>query len=181
MTLSKNKKKYTSLAEPALIYKDSLFLSSKTAANNFQTLGKYGITHVVSVCHEASEIFEEKGLTYLIINDVNDTIQDRNKLKSYIKTVNSFIHETLNDPKNKLLIHCNAGVSRSVTLLALYLITVTGEDHESVLKFIKSKRVTANPNSGFRLILSNFEISGEAKFERDRLELSEFEELNVEE
>lgn len=164
-----------SLALPTEII-PRLYLSSKTAANHSETLRQYGITHILGASHGARAKFEEElGIKYLIINDLNDTVEDSKKMSEYISVANRFIHESLTDSENnRVLVHCQAGVSRSVTLISIYLITITADPWETVLAHIRKKRFTANPNPGFRSILSSFELSGDADAQRENLDIKKF-------
>lgn len=51
--------------------------------------------------------------------------------------------------KGKVLIHCRAGVSRSVTIAAAYLLYYSNSNTEEVLSYIKKKRPIAGPNINF--------------------------------
>lgn len=52
-----------------------------------------------------------------------------------------------------VLIHCKAGISRSVSILISYLCRVFKCSSEEGLKMIKEKRCIANPNKGFMYLL----------------------------
>ena len=56
--------------------------------------------------------------------------------------------------KKILLIHCMAGKSRSVTLLAAYLNVPCRQEYQSVLSFMRSKRFRVDPSTDMRSILS---------------------------
>lgn len=60
-----------------------------------------------------------------------------------------FINQALNTNSN-ILIHCMAGVSRSVSLTSYFLMKKCSLDFESALQYIKSKRRIVNPNPSFR-------------------------------
>jgi protein-tyrosine phosphatase len=49
----------------------------------------------------------------------------------------------------KVLVHCMAGISRSVSVLSYYIMKATNVNFDKVLYFIKSKRFIANPNVCF--------------------------------
>ena len=51
--------------------------------------------------------------------------------------------------KQKILIHCICGVSRSVTILLAYIIKKYNYTPQYALKLVKKKRNIANPNSNF--------------------------------
>ena len=50
-----------------------------------------------------------------------------------------------------------AGISRSVTLTAAYLVTVAGLNHQEALQAVRASRTVANPNIGFQRQLHEFE------------------------
>lgn len=74
---------------------------------------------------------------------------------SHFPAVNSFIHSFRMQQKN-VLVHCLAGVSRSVCLVVEYVMTVTNMDYPSALAYVTAKRPTARPNFGFRMQLRKF-------------------------
>lgn len=53
--------------------------------------------------------------------------------------------------------HCLAGVSRSVTLVVAYVMTVTDLGWEDALHTVRAGRSCANPNLGFQRQLQEFE------------------------
>ena len=56
-----------------------------------------------------------------------------------------------------------AGISRSVTMSAVYIISVTGLSVAEALQAIRSSRTIANPNFGFQKQLHDFEVNGGAQ------------------
>lgn len=55
-----------------------------------------------------------------------------------------------------VLVHCIAGVSRSVCIVAAYLIAACDMSYVAALAYIVSKRPCANPNFGFRMQLAKY-------------------------
>ena len=53
-----------------------------------------------------------------------------------------------------------AGISRSVTITAAYIMSVTDINHQEAFQVIRSARNAANPNIGFQRQLYEFETSG---------------------
>ena len=51
--------------------------------------------------------------------------------------------------KNNILIHCAQGRSRSASLVVFYLMKEKGWNYDTCIKFIKEKRPSVRPNSGF--------------------------------
>ena len=54
-----------------------------------------------------------------------------------------------NNPSVKILFHCHAGISRSVTFAAVYLACLYGISARDAYRIIKSRRPIAAPNAGF--------------------------------
>lgn len=48
-----------------------------------------------------------------------------------------------------ILVHCQAGVSRSATMIAAYLIKYLGFSVSAAVDMVKTARPIANPNKGF--------------------------------
>ncbi|XP_055247013.1 dual specificity protein phosphatase 22 isoform X3 [Gorilla gorilla gorilla] len=67
-----------------------------------------------------------------------------------------FIHECRLRGES-CLVHCLAGVSRSVTLVIAYIMTVTDFGWEDALHTVRAGRSCANPNVGFQRQLQEFE------------------------
>jgi protein-tyrosine phosphatase len=76
-------------------------------------------------------------------------------LKEYFEITNNFIDDAL-DNDEKILIHCMVGRSRSVTILAAYIMKITGMNVENTLKSIKNKRSMIEPNEYFILQLEGY-------------------------
>jgi protein-tyrosine phosphatase len=53
------------------------------------------------------------------------------------------------DPSGAILMHCSAGVSRSATLMAAYLIKKYSMMPSEAIQFIRRKRPCIEPNNGF--------------------------------
>uniref|UniRef100_A0A183D962 Dual specificity protein phosphatase 22 n=1 Tax=Gongylonema pulchrum TaxID=637853 RepID=A0A183D962_9BILA len=58
------------------------------------------------------------------------------------------------------LVHCLAGVSRSVCVVAAYLIVTCELTYAAAMSYITSKRPCANPNFGFRMQLAEYQKKG---------------------
>ena len=63
-----------------------------------------------------------------------------------------------NIQENKILIHCKAGVSRSVSLCAAYLMLVEGIQLHAAVEWIQNQRPIIAPNEGFKTQLAKFEV-----------------------
>lgn len=58
-------------------------------------------------------------------------------------------NETNNKGQQRVLIHCHAGISRSVTIAAAYLMRKKRQNIEETMQMIKRARPVARPNDGF--------------------------------
>uniref|UniRef100_A0A672FHC7 Dual specificity phosphatase 22 n=1 Tax=Salarias fasciatus TaxID=181472 RepID=A0A672FHC7_SALFA len=74
----------------------------------------------------------------------------------YFRDSIMFIHESRLKGEG-CLVHCVAGVSRSVTLVVAYIMTVTGRGWVEALAAVRSARPCAGPNLGFLRQLEEFE------------------------
>jgi atypical dual specificity phosphatase len=52
-------------------------------------------------------------------------------------------------PKNVVLVHCMAGMSRSATIVCAYLLATTPMNTQETISFVRSKRPIIRPNYGF--------------------------------
>ena len=57
--------------------------------------------------------------------------------------------ESIQRQNGKVLVHCNAGMSRSVTICLSYLIRVHGFSLDGAYEFIKEKKSNISPNFNF--------------------------------
>merc|ERR1712071_391634 len=73
-------------------------------------------------------LFSNEGIEYKAFRNIEDDadVDQANKLRGVISEANDFIHAAISEnPDNKIVIHCMAGKSRSVSLATAYLMTVT--------------------------------------------------------
>merc|ERR1712110_312226 len=148
-----------------------LYLGSLTTAKNKKLLRDYDITHIIAVYGS----FRKKNNSEIVYFPITN-LQDCGRryhidlFYSYIPQINTFIHNTLIKRKpGNILVHCIAGASRSVTIIALYLLTLTTSGTKEILEWIKVRRQLADPNEGFRKLLKDYENSELCKAERIRL------------
>ena len=69
-------------------------------------------------------------------------------IKQYFALTYNFIHSQITR-KHNVLVHCRAGISRSVTIVCYYLMKRYGITPEKALNLVREKRWGANPNPGF--------------------------------
>lgn len=70
----------------------------------------------------------------------------------------AFITETLKDPGNRVLVHCSAGVNRSATIVAAWLMETQQWPAWKALRHIQRRRPFINPVYGHREQLAGFQM-----------------------
>ncbi|XP_026316845.1 dual specificity protein phosphatase 22-A-like isoform X2 [Hyposmocoma kahamanoa] len=114
-------------------------------------LEKYKITHILSIHDAARRLHSDKHYLCIMASDSPDQ-----NLTQYFSLCNDFIHAArLRD--GNVLIHCLAGMSRSVTVAVAYIMSVTSLSWREALKVVRAGRAVANPNFGFQRQLQDFE------------------------
>ena len=101
-------------------------------------------------------------------------------LSQYFAVCNDFIHAARLREGN-VLIHCLAGMSRSVTVAVAYIMTCTNLNWKESLKVVRAGRAVANPNMGFQTQLQEFEmfrLVDERRRLRERFPSSALEQLD---
>lgn len=122
---------------------DGLFLGSQDCVN-LDVLEKYGITNILSLgvrvqINMPSKI-NQKFVECLDLPETN--------INKILKETCPFIENALNQ-NERVLVHCNAGVSRSSSVIIGYLILNKFISFEEAYKTVKSKRQCIRPNDGF--------------------------------
>ncbi|KAL2097263.1 hypothetical protein ACEWY4_006470 [Coilia grayii] len=139
-----------------------LYLGTFKDARDREQLARNNITHILSIHDTAAPILQE--MTYLCIAAADQPTQN---LTQYFKESIIFMHECRLKGEG-CLVHCLAGVSRSVTLVVAYIMTVTGLGWREALAAVRVARPCAGPNEGFQKQLQDFE-KNEAQQYRDWL------------
>lgn len=128
-----------------------LYLGNFKDARDREQLARNNITHILSIHDTAAPILQE--MTYLCIPAADSPTQN---LVQHFKKSIMFMHESRLKGEG-CLVHCLAGVSRSVTLVVAYVMTVTTLGWQEALAAVKVARPCASPNVGFQTQLQEFE------------------------
>lgn len=124
-----------------------LFIGGIRAASE-ESLAKYHITAVVNM---ASQLTLDSGTPRNIAihrMDVPALDVPFYEMDQHFDDTFKFIHEHI-AAGGRVLVHCYAGVSRSATIVALYLQRAHGWDTRTALAHVKSRRSVILPNVGF--------------------------------
>ncbi|MEE6465180.1 hypothetical protein FKM82_006476 [Ascaphus truei] len=111
-----------------------LFIGNFKDARDIEKLHKNNITHILSIHDSARPMLEKT---------------------QHFKDSTAFIHECRLKGEG-CLVHCLAGVSRSVTLVVAYVMAITDFGWEDALSAVRGARTCANPNMGFQKQLEDF-------------------------
>lgn len=110
------------------------------------------ITHILAIHDNPKHLFPEKHYLCVMAADTPD--QD---LSQFFSVCNDFIHGARLRRDCNVLIHCLAGMSRSVTICVVYVMSISSLNWRDALKVVRVGRKIANPNSGFQIQLQDFE------------------------
>ncbi|KAJ3034268.1 dual specificity phosphatase 12 [Rhizophlyctis rosea] len=122
-----------------------LWVSGIRAARDMHVLNALQITHVVSLGVQLQPAYP--GLFKYHSIDIEDN-SDANILQHF-DAAYEFIDAAISESGN-VLVHCTAGVSRSVTIAACYIMRKTGITPEQAVEQVQAARKIACPNLGFR-------------------------------
>ncbi|KAI0982881.1 hypothetical protein GJ496_011564 [Pomphorhynchus laevis] len=131
---------------PAFVM-SQLYVSSQVPAMNKRKLKNYNITHIVNLASRCPNSFPSE-FTYLQIQIADLPTEN---IMSIFPRTNKFIDDArMQSPKNNVLVHCNAGISRSVSVIIAYLIYKQPKlSVEQALCIVQRTRPCACPNDGF--------------------------------
>lgn len=134
-----------------------LYIGSIYDSRNQDQLKARGITHILSIHDKDQENLP--GYNYLCIS-VKDNSQAN--IIEHFRACMHFIHGARLQG-GKVLVHCLAGMSRSVTVSTAYLMVITGKHWHDIIAAIQQCRLVARPNTGFKLQLDRYESQNVAQ------------------
>jgi len=124
--------------------KGGVYLGNADVAQNIEWLEEVNITAIVNATSEVKNFYPKKfQYKKLPIQDSYDY-----KISKYFDEVSDFINE--HRSSGSVLVHCQKGQSRSVTLLFSYLIKNEGMSLLDVCNFFENSRIKTTMNIGFQ-------------------------------
>lgn len=138
----------------------NLFLGNMWSTDP-NVLNQHGIQVVLNVSSAETDV--NKGRykldSHLILKIDDNPRASETMLKEIIpkamRYIDTYLHPSA-PSKKRILVHCVAGVSRSATVVAAWLMKTYGMDRDKVLKLMKSRRSIVNPNHGFMRVLTDW-------------------------
>eukprot|EP01084_Bolivina_argentea_P112409 200476_1 len=140
---------------PSCIIQDELYLGNSRNAADGDTLKSLGITHVVNVTVNIENYFEKDGIKYLQFKIEDNPSVD---ISIYFNEAIEFIDNALSETNNKVFVHCQAGISRSASVVIAYIMTKRNIPiFSDALDFVRTKRCIVYPNDGFTAQLKQYQ------------------------
>ncbi|MBN3315984.1 DUS10 phosphatase, partial [Atractosteus spatula] len=131
-----------------------LYLGNEHDAQDLEKMQKLNIGYIINVTTHLPLYHYEKGL--FNYKRLPATDSNKQNLRQYFEEAFEFIEEAHQSRKG-LLIHCQAGVSRSATIVIAYLMKHTRMTMTDAYKFVKTRRPIISPNLNFMGQLLEFE------------------------
>ena len=126
---------------------DDVYISDAANALDYASLKKLGIKQILIV---GKELPRHGDLYFKVFHVKIDDITNEN-IKKYFNSSFNFIK------KNKTLVHCAMGVSRSVSIVIAYLMRASAMNYDDAYALVRKERPIANPNPGFIKQLKQYE------------------------
>lgn len=130
-----------------------LFLGNMKDASDAAGLTRLGVDHVLNVTAVSPAYDMSETITYKQLHAADNGYQN---LKQYFEEAFDFI-DLARSRGGSVLIHCQAGVSRSPTIAVAYLIKQFPMSLVDAYKFVKNRRSIISPNLNFMGQLLEFE------------------------
>jgi dual specificity MAP kinase phosphatase len=131
-----------------------VFLGNERDASNRELLNKYSINHVLNVTSNIPTHFDtDSSMSYKRLQASDSGCQN---LKQYFGEAIAFI-ESARTQGGRVLVHCQAGVSRSATIVIAYLMARYDWTMMAAFHYVKSRRSIIAPNFNFMGQLLEFE------------------------
>ncbi|THH05688.1 hypothetical protein EW146_g9835 [Bondarzewia mesenterica] len=137
----------------------NLWVGDLHSAKDVETLKANNIHSVLSAMRGKIAIHETFTRHQILLDDT----EDADILQHLISSI-TFIEGEL-EKERGVLVHCQAGMSRSATIVAAYLMYSQNIDVAAALEIIKQARPNIQPNDGF---LRQLEIFHQASFKVSR-------------
>ncbi|KAF0878296.1 DUS9 phosphatase, partial [Crocuta crocuta] len=134
----------------------NLYLGSARDSANVESLAKLGIRYILNVTPNLPNLFEKNGEFHYKQIPISDHWSQN--LSQFFPEAISFIDEALSQNCG-VLVHCLAGVSRSVTVTVAYLMQKRHLSLNDAYDLVKRKKSNISPNFNFMGQLLDFERS----------------------
>lgn len=129
-----------------------IWIGSYETAQDQRFMRENRIGLIINCTQHVPSPFKDDIPTYRV--PVDDSPEWGDLLKSHVYHTSKLIHHILTKTSKSVLVHCHAGVSRSSTVVASYLILEKGYTSEQAIRQIQThKPETFRPTPVFRRVL----------------------------
>jgi hypothetical protein len=122
-----------------------VFIGGFRAAADPRFIRRQGITRIVKLFADSPQDARHPGVAYYVLPAVDTPSYD---IRPALVAAVPFIREGVARGEN-VLVHCHMGISRSATVVLLYLMLEHGVSLDAALRHLKKVRPVVNPNPGF--------------------------------
>ncbi|XP_005047844.1 PREDICTED: serine/threonine/tyrosine-interacting protein isoform X1 [Ficedula albicollis] len=128
-----------------------LFLGPYSSAmkSKLPILQKHGITHVICIRQNIEANFIKPNFQqlfrYLVLDIADNPVEN---IIRFFPMTKEFIDGSLQSG-GKVLVHGNAGISRSAALVIAYIMETFGVKYRDAFTYVQERRFCINPNAGF--------------------------------
>lgn len=137
--------------EPMTKITSYLYLGNESDAKNEELLKREGIKNILNVTKNIPCYLNDINYKRIAVNDSCDQ-----NLRAYFEDSFDFIEECSRN-NSKVLVHCQAGISRSPTVVIAYLMRKTNRKMNDIYQEIAEKRKIIGPNIVFMSQLYDYE------------------------
>jgi len=149
--LIKGNSAFSELEYPSEILEDFLYLGNQAASSTRKILDDLSITCVINATATCDMPFKDLNCIQCALDDAPGA-----DIRQYFDQSLSFLEEAKRDGK-RVLIHCQMGMSRSSTLVILWLMHTRKWTLQKATEFTRDLRPYINPNPGFMQQLGFYE------------------------
>jgi hypothetical protein len=129
-----------------------LFIGSWHPASDAELLKTAGVTHLCCCINVKPRLADKGWQSIMLPAEDNDSYD----MTQHFDESFTFIDAALNKG-SAVLVYCGAGISRSTTILAAYLMRKLKISAQDAVEMIQKKRQVARPNNNFMKQLKEFE------------------------
>jgi protein-tyrosine phosphatase len=135
------------------IITNNICLGGRDDAADLSACRKMGITHVLNLAQQLPNFQEDE----LICKKMSLEDREDFDILAHVQEASEFI-SSVENMGGRVLVHCISGVSRSVTMVLMHMITKHGIPLKDAYDYVLSCRPWIAPNDGFKLQLTQLEI-----------------------
>jgi protein-tyrosine phosphatase len=132
---------------------ENLWITPADVARDYDFLKENEITHILNCAEEETKGYPIKSLTVIHIPLTDD--EDVQALDQIVQGA-QILAVWMNTGANAI-VHCKAGISRSVTVVLAYLIIYKNYTYNEAYLFVQRKRNIIYPNDFYRQLLKDLE------------------------